>query len=212
MNWDNFKKDSEFDAIVAYMEFVGYSLISQVVITNKDFPYHVDFYYQVRHTKLFFGRTDKALIVSFECVEYTDKVDVKFAVTERVEVDIQANFTMDGWRALAAAESPNKIAEDLSLKGFTHTHLSQASSIGTGVCRQLTWHPETHKPLTVNLCEQVVRALEPYYSHIAETPFGSLQVTCWPPHYAFPKSEQLFWTRFDTKALKKFVKNPWGSL
>lgn len=207
-DWSSYKDESFFQNLIDAMEEYGYKLFSKVTISTDDAPYHVKFVSQARDTRMFFTGTKAVLCM----IGYHEKTyDDGSGSHKYWHLDIDANI------------NPNRVVNTITwderndegdyshsapaIEGFR----SGYSSIGENRSERSWTMENSIETLTPGeVAAHVASGLDELSLYANELPFKSLQVTSWVPSYCFKDCHNTFWERFDRKALRSIVKDPWG--
>lgn len=186
---------SYFQDVRNHMIRAGFTLISQVAIDNQDLEYHVRATI-ARSTRIFFHVTGMSVIaaLSYDENDYFEREVIR----SHWRIDLYTQRSGDAWADPGEAPSGFRSFGGSWNTGTQHDVYEQE------LADAIPMEPATLVAAVMTLRERA----EPF---VTTGPFKELQVTDFPPHYTFKKSEDLFWSRFDTTYFRKVVRRPWGS-
>lgn len=209
MSRDKAAPTGYFDSVVNLMIKAGFALIAKVAINNSEVPFHVPAEY-ARTTSLFFHKVGKQLIVKLSFDEndsYRDffygawsiDIDKEFLPEKELFPLIHIPASERGWDDPTFKEVPG-MDTGLEFTGF----FNYGSKWEESPAPQDRMDPE-------RLVDVVVEETNKMLPYLDRGRFDRLQVTDFPPYYAFPGCEELFWSRFDRAYFRNIVRDPWGS-
>jgi len=206
-----------FDRIILEMRKQGFFKFAEVVIDQDDVRYHVKAEI-ARVTSLFFTLPGRALIVQLVCSEtdaddhYLIKGEQKKGVKGYWKVQIYHNFLPYGdilrWAAGRVASSADWEAEIDKIPFYRDcpAEIAGIRWLGGGYESQASYEQYNPQAMAKGIWEAVGPSVD-----LLDRRFPELQVTSFSPHYCFPESGEIFWSRFNRYALRQIVTRPWGS-
>lgn len=206
----------------------GFEFLSKVVMSTDMYKYHIHAFAEAKHTRIFFCAPKKSLVVMLEFVEHCGSVDWDFE--NKCALSINPSFYECQWRANVwlvydylkwyeneILQSRNMMTDhDNPVVAWLYNPSMftcvGSSSDGSTIEVQLAQVPRKDKTQALEpaqVTEKFGLLLKVLGSSLYRR-FRSLQVTNFPPAYAFPGCEVLFWKLFAVARLKNIAKQIYG--
>ncbi len=208
-------EEQYFRSVIDVMTRGGYEMFSRVSIDSDDHKYHVSALY-ARVTSLFFRLRGRKLIVQMAFYEniaeggrYSCHWGIRaYMVFKPLPVLIEMTYDPD--RSLLDESTP---LDDIPIyrKDSTLMPGRRFGGSSSGEERHIYYEVDRGESFdSGGMARAVMGAMAEVEKYICGGPFKRLQVTSFPPYYAFPKSPATFWQRFDVAKLRQIVLRPWG--
>jgi hypothetical protein len=195
----------------------GFSHLGTVTITHKETPFHAPAI-AARSTRLFFHVPERPYLVlaSWNEAKYHERfthrywelhLHARFLESRSIAALLAADGKGEDWKHIGHLPM---IGTPQDIPGFVRT---QAMRGEQNVVRHQYEQRSSGAPRPGVLARTIYRAARevvPFTNYENEGRFPTLHVGHFAPTYSFPRSQILFWDRFDRSALARVVDRPWG--
>jgi len=230
----NLVDETYFEQVIAEMNKKGFVLFSRVTTEQTDeVKYHVSVT-QARDTRLFFHYPNTCLIVTLaynedacDWNEPSNSVEGHWDAVFDYEFLPVRELVMKTSIGVFEKVPRSEIREDTwggEYRKVPHHNCGPDETLFPDfryrTCKNMTqlYAPE-ERTSPEKIAENVWGFIGKTIPYLNKGPFSELQVTSFPPHYTFPRSESMFWEQFKAASatistpyyLWSLVRRPWGS-